>query len=125
MSTRATASGLAALLGLAGAAHLRYPRPFDTLVPEQLPGSPRAWTVGSGLAELAVAALLAVPATRRVGGRAATLLFLLVWPGNVKMAWDWRHRPAPQRAVALGRLPLQVPLVLWARQVARGTDRRR
>jgi uncharacterized membrane protein len=45
-----------------------------------------------------------------------------VFPANVKMALDWRDRPTPQRAAALGRLPLQVPLVLWARSVAKNGE---
>ncbi|NEE55001.1 hypothetical protein G3M55_61770 [Streptomyces sp. SID8455] len=45
-----------------------------------------------------------------------------MFPANVQMAVDWRRRPRPQRAAALARLPLQVPLVLWARSVARGAD---
>jgi hypothetical protein len=36
------------------------------------------------------------------------------------MAVDWRRRPAAQRAVAHGRLPLHVPLALGARGVAAG-----
>ncbi|WP_345471906.1 hypothetical protein [Actinoallomurus oryzae] len=42
---------------------------------------------------------------------------------NVKMAYDWRHRPSPHRAAAYGRLPLRVPLVLWSLSVARGSGR--
>ena len=49
-------------------------------------------------------------------------LLVGVFPANVKMAVDWRHRPTPQKALAFGRLPLQVPLVLWARNVARNTE---
>jgi hypothetical protein len=40
------------------------------------------------------------------------------------MALDWRDRPTPQKAAAFARLPLQVPLVLWARGVAAGTEGR-
>ena len=34
------------------------------------------------------------------------------------MARDWSDRPAPFKAAAIGRLPLQVPLVWWALKVA-------
>ncbi|MYS73323.1 hypothetical protein GTY88_23325, partial [Streptomyces sp. SID5926] len=78
----------------------------------------------SGVAELALAAGLAVPRTRRAAALSAAAFFVGVFPANVKMAWDWRHRPAPQQAAALGRLPVQVPLVLWARAVARGSEGR-
>ncbi|MFI2436761.1 hypothetical protein [Streptomyces sp. NPDC018693] len=109
---------LAGLLAAAGAAHFAAPRPFDAIVPRALPGSPRAWTYASGVAELALAAGVALPRTRRTAARATAAFFVGVFPANVKMALDWRDRPAPQKAAALGRLPLQVPLVLWARGVA-------
>ncbi|GGX73007.1 DoxX family protein [Streptomyces minutiscleroticus] len=115
---------LAGLLATAGAAHFARPEPFDTVVPRSLPGSPRTWTYASGAVELALAAGLAHPRTRRTAALAAAGFFAGVFPANVKMAVDWRHRPAPLRAVAYGRLPLQVPLVLWARQVARGASAR-
>ncbi|MFH8935650.1 DoxX family protein [Streptomyces griseosporeus] len=115
---------LAGLLAAAGVAHFAAPRPFDATVPRSLPGSPRAWTYASGVAELALAAGLALPRTRRVAARAAAGFFVGVFPANVRMALDWRDRPAPQRAAAFGRLPLQVPLVLWARGVARTAEAR-
>ncbi|MGW2825236.1 DoxX family protein [Streptomyces sp. NPDC001443] len=115
---------LAGLLATAGTAHFAAPRQFDATVPRALPGSPRTWTYASGVAELALAAGLAVPRTRRVAALATAAFFVGVFPANVKMAVDWRNRPTPQKAAALGRLPLQIPLVLWARSVARGTEGR-
>ena len=110
---------LAGLLAAAGVAHFAAPRQFDALVPRALPGSPRTWTYGSGAVELALAAGIAAPRTRAMAAKTAAAFFVGVFPANVKMAVDWRHRPAPQRTAALARLPLQVPLVLWARGVAR------
>ncbi|MEU7470176.1 DoxX family protein [Streptomyces sp. NPDC044984] len=115
---------LAGLLAAAGTAHFAAPRWFDHTVPCSLPGSPRTWTCASGAVELALAAGLALPRTRRAAALAAAAFFVGVFPANVKMAVDWRHRPAPQKAAALGRLPLQVPLVLWARGVAKGAEGR-
>ncbi|MFF5452398.1 hypothetical protein ACFY40_14330 [Streptomyces sp. NPDC012950] len=117
-----SALALAGLMAAAGTAHFLAPRPFDAIVPRALPGSPRMWTRVSGVAELALAAGLAVPGTRRASARATTLFFAAVLPANVKMAYDWRHRPAAARAVAYGRVPLQLPLVLWARHAARAED---
>ncbi|WP_370970820.1 hypothetical protein [Amycolatopsis sp. cg9] len=108
---------LAGALGFMGVLHFAVPKPFDGLIPKELPGSRRAWTYGSGVAELAVAAAVAAPRTRRLGGLAAALLFLGVFPGNVKMAVDARNAPAPQKAIAWGRLPLQWPLIAWALKV--------
>lgn len=112
---------LAGLLAAAGVAHFAVPGPFDAVVPRALPGSPRAWTRASGAVELVLAAGLAVPRTRRLSARASALLFVGVFPANVKMAYDWRDRPAPARALAYGRLPLQIPLYLWARAAGRPT----
>ena len=126
---RSTASALvlATTLGAAGALHLVAPRPFEDLIPERL-GNARAWVLGSGVAELACAVMLAVPASRRVGGIATAGLFVAVFPGNVTMALKShagsRHL-ARRPVVAWGRLPLQVPLVLWARAVAVGATRAR
>ena len=107
-----------ALTGM-GALHLVRPEPFERLIPEQLPGTARDWAVGSGYAELATAALLLIPATRKLGGVAATALFIGVWPGNLKMAWDWRHRPLEKQLISLGRLPLQLPMIGSAVKIAK------
>lgn len=108
----------AALLGT-GALHLLFPRPFDGLIPRALPGPPRAWTLGSGIVELGVGALLLHPRTRRAGGWAAAALFVAVWPGNLTMAWRARSASPARKAVAWGRLPLQLPLIAVAVRIAR------
>ncbi|SFE11892.1 Uncharacterized membrane protein [Actinacidiphila alni] len=110
---------LVGLLAGAGATHFLAPAPYDAIVPEALPGSPRAWTRASGVAELALAAAVAHPATRRAGALLTAGFFTAVFPANVKMAYDWRHRPAPLKAAAYARLPVQVPLVMWALKVSR------
>jgi uncharacterized membrane protein len=116
MDTRAL--GLAGLLATTGVLHFAIPGPFDMIVPRSLPGSPRTWTYLSGAAELAVAAAIVHPRTRRLGGAAAAALFVGVFPANVKMAVDWRRVSPVKRTTAYVRLPLQVPLILWARRVA-------
>ena len=97
--------------------HLLRPAPFDAIVPRALPGTARFWTLASGVAELAVAAAVAVPRTRRSGATAAAGLFVAVFPANVQMALDWSDRSTAARTVAWCRLPLQVPLVLWTLRV--------
>lgn len=110
-----------AALGTMGALHFVAPRPFDGLIPPELPGSRRAWTYGSGVVELAVAGLLAAPATRKVGGAVATALFIGVFPGNLQMVRAWRRKPVwPYQVIAWGRLPLQVPMILAADSIRRG-----
>ena len=113
------AAGLAGLLGVAGVLHFVVPKGFDEIVPPALPGAARTWTVVSGLAELACAVAVAHPRTRRAGATAAAVLFVVVFPANVQMAVDWSDRPLPDRLVAYGRLPLQIPLIWWALIVRR------
>lgn len=110
---------LALLLGGIGTLHFAVPKFFDALIPRALPGTPRAWTYGSGVAELGCAAAVTTPRTRRIGATLAALLFIAVFPGNVKMAVDYHRvrKPLAMRIGTLLRLPLQVPLVLWALRV--------
>lgn len=119
LGSRRSAALLAGLLTTTGVLHFALAEPFDTLIPDWLPGSARAWTYGSGVVELATAPLVAAPATRRRGALLAAGLFVGVFPGNVKMAVDWADRSTIEQAVAYARLPLQVPLVLWAMRVAK------
>ncbi|MGW9030943.1 DoxX family protein [Streptomyces sp. NPDC055722] len=113
---------LAGLLATAGVGHFALPQQFDAIVPRALPGPARTWTYTSGAVELALAAGVALPRTRRAAARVAAAFFVGVFPANVQMAADWRDRPTPLRAAALARLPLQVPLVLWARNIAKNTE---
>ena len=119
MTSRRPALALSALLAVAGVTHFTYPKPYDRIVPTALPGSARTWTYLSGVAELAVAAAVAAPPTRKLGGLAAAALFTAVFPANIKMALDARGRSHGERLATAARLPLQVPLVIWALRVSR------
>ena len=110
---------LAALLAGAGVLHFVRPEFYDALIPPFLP-NPRAWTYGSGVLELTCAAAVAVPRTRKAGGYATAALFVAVFPANVYSAIEPGDLP---RWAAVARLPLQVPLVLWALQVGRDGER--
>ena len=96
--------------------HLLRPRTFDWMVPPEL-GPARPWVTGSGVAELAAAAMLAVPATRSLGGWAAAGLLAAFVPAHLHTVRVLHGRG---RAVALARLPLQVPMLAAALRVARG-----
>jgi uncharacterized membrane protein len=114
---------LAGLLTVTGTLHFVVPKVFASIIPPQLPAR-YALVYASGAAELACAAGLAVPRTRRVAGWATALLFVSVFPANVQMALDAGDRSAAYRAATYARLPIQVPLVLWAISVARVSRRR-
>jgi uncharacterized membrane protein len=117
MSTTARARALLVLLGGSGVLHLLRPGGYEFLVPPEL-GPARPWVIGSGVAELGTAALLAGPATRRAGGWAAAALLVGFVPAHLHTFRTVRGRPGPL-AVAVLRLPLQVPLVRAALRVAR------
>ena len=116
------ALGLAAFLASAGAMHFLQPEFFDPIVPPWMPGRPRTTTYASGVAELTSAALVAVPATRRVGGWVAAATFVGVFPANIDVAvrggMRWLDPPFDSAPAAWLRLPLQLPLIGWARRVA-------
>ncbi|MDT5095609.1 MAG: hypothetical protein QOH60_4972 [Mycobacterium sp.] len=116
-ATTATRMGVM-LLGI-GTLHFVAPKPFDGIVPTELPGTPRFYTYASGVAELATAALLLAPPTRRFGGLAAVLLFVGVFPGNVNHVRLWWHKGWPARIATLARLPLQIPMITQALKVWR------
>lgn len=106
------------LIGM-GILHFAAPKPFDSIVPEELPGTQRFYTLASGVAEVGVGALLVAPQTRRFGALAAIALFLGVFPGNVNMVRRWKNKPLPMRLIAIARLPMQVPMITQALKVYR------
>lgn len=112
---------LAGLLLVMGSLHFATPTPFERLVPRFL-GSPRAWVLGTGAAELLSGAALLLPATRRAGALAAATTLVVVFPGNVTMAVAAGAPTTPRAAASWLRLPLQAPLVLWALRFARPAE---
>lgn len=121
ISTAPAANRLAALLLGMGALHFVAPKPFDTVIPAELPGSPRFYTYASGVGELATGALLAAPRTRRLGALAAVALFVAVFPANINMVRLWWNKPWPMRVGAIARLPLQIPMITTALKVYRNS----
>ena len=112
---------LAVVLAGAGALHFVRPKPYASIVPDAL-GDPYPWVYASGVLEMACAAALVPQRTRRPAGIATALLFLAVFPANVQMAVDALSSDRATtvfKTIAVVRLPLQVPLVLWALDVAR------
>jgi uncharacterized membrane protein len=110
----------ALLLGI-GTVHFVAPKPFDDIIPAELPGSPRFYTYASGVAEIGIGGLLLVQRTRRLAALAAAALFIAVFPGNVNMCRLWWGKPWPMRIFALARLPLQIPMITAALKVSRNS----
>jgi uncharacterized membrane protein len=107
---------MAAVLGASGVLHLVRPRTYEWLVPPEL-GPARPWVLGSGVAEIAAGALLALPRTRPAGGRLAAALFVAFVPAHLH-TFRVVDDPALTAAAAV-RLPLQILLVRAALRVAR------
>ena len=114
-----TAQRMAAMLVGIGVVHFVAPKPFDTIIPAELPGSPRFYTYASGVAEIAIGGLLIPRRTRRSAALAAVALFVGVFPANLNMVRLWRDKPLPMRIAALARLPLQIPMITTALKIWR------
>ena len=123
-ASQRSAYKMAAMLIAIGIGHFAAPKPFDTIVPAELPGSPRFYTLASGAAEVGVGGLLLIPRTRRLGAAAAVALFLAVFPANVNMVRLWKDKPLPMRIAALVRLPFQVPMIVQALKIRRNAPLR-
>ena len=119
-------SRVAVVMGLfvlfAGITHFTSPDFFNDIVPPWLPPSESFWTYVSGAAEIVIGVMLLFPSTRRKGALAAAWLFVLVYPANLYMTWDWRDRPATEQLVSWGRLPFQFLFIWLAVRVARAHD---
>jgi uncharacterized membrane protein len=121
--SQATAHRMGAMLIGMGALHFVAPKPFDTIVPTELPGSARFYTLASGVGELATGTLLLAPRTRRLGALAAVALFVAVFPANVNSVRIFWNKGWPARIAMLARLPLQVPMITQALKAYRNAPR--
>ena len=118
-------AGLATILATSGVIHLVRPEVYEGIVPHVLPHK-RLLVHASGVLEIACAAGLLYPATRRVAGWGSAALLVGVFPANVQMSVDQGRRAARRGdtssratfAATLARLPLQWPMVRTALRAA-------
>ena len=102
-----------------GTVHLVKPEVFEPLMPEWVPMHREVITY-SGIAELACAAGLLFPPTRKIAGLASAALLAGVYVGNLKMAADAsKSKNVPLKVAAYGRLPLQLPMIRAALRAGR------
>ena len=118
--------GLATLFATSGVIHLVRPQVFESIIPKPLEGYRRELVYASGVAEIACAAGLLHPATRKAAGLASAALLVAVFPANVQMSAS-QGRRAQRRgttkdkaffAGTMARLPLQWPLIRTALRAA-------
>ncbi len=111
---------LAGIFTVSGTVHLVRPQTFEPLMPSWVPAH-REVILGSGVAELVLAAGLLHPATRSAAGWGSVALLVGVFPGNLTMASDaMRTRSTAYKVGNLARLPLQWPAIRIAYAAARG-----
>ena len=117
-------ASVAAFFTLAGALHFARPRAYEAIVPPSLAGRKKEIVAISGAAELAGAALVLPPSTRRLGRWWLLALLVAVFPANVHMA----VHPEQAKGIEAGkiprwllwaRLPVQPLLMLWVWRATR------
>ncbi len=101
---------LAALFVFAGVMHFIKPRFYLAMIPPWIPFH-RAVVIVSGIAEIALGALLVPPMTRIFAAWGLVVLLIAVFPANVQMFLQG-NRKIPKWALLL-RLPLQFVLIVW------------
>jgi uncharacterized membrane protein len=112
-------TALAAVLATSGMVHLLRPETYEPIMPRVVRAH-RAVIHASGVLELGCAAGLLHPRSRSLAGWASLALLVGVYPANLKMATDAaRSGSTPLKAVAFGRLPLQLPMLWSAYRAAR------
>ncbi len=108
---------LSGLMIVTGGGHFLTPRMYERIVPDVL-GNASVWVSLSGAAQVVGGVLLAPRRTRRLGAWWVACLMVMVFPANVQMALDGgiegARWPLNSALATWFRLPLQIPLVLWA-----------
>lgn len=117
--------GLAAFFTFMGTMHFVARRSFEAIVPTAIEARRREAVAVSGVAEIAGAAAVLHPTTRRFGRWWLLGLLIAVFPANIHMAvnpeqirgLDLEKVP---RWVLWARLPLQPLAMLWVWRSTRG-----
>jgi uncharacterized membrane protein len=118
-------AALAAFFAFTGAMHFLRPRFFEAIVPPAIEARKQEVVAISGYAEIAGAALVLHPASRRLGRWWLLALLLAVFPANVHMAVNPEQirgldlRKVPRWAL-WARLPLQPLAMVWVWRATRG-----
>jgi uncharacterized membrane protein len=115
---RLSRTALAAFFTFTGTMHFLRPRFFEAIVPPAIEAQKKEIVAISGAAEIAGAAMVLHPASRRLGRWWLLALLVAVFPANVHMAVNPEQirgldmRKFPQWAL-WARLPLQPAAMVW------------
>jgi uncharacterized membrane protein len=104
----------------AGIMHFVIPKTYESIMPDYLPAH-HELVLASGVAEIVSGAAVLNPSTRRLGSKLSIATLIAVFPANLHMALHpERYKDIPGgRPALLGRLPLQLLLIAWARAAGR------
>ncbi len=115
---------LAAFFTFMGTMHFVARRSFEAIVPTAIEARKKEAVAVSGVAEIAGAAMVLHPATRRLGRWWLLALLLAVFPANVHMAVNPEQirgldlKKVPRWAL-WARLPLQPLAMVWVWRTTR------
>jgi len=115
-------AALAAFFTFTGTMHFVRPRFFEAIVPPAIEAQKKEAVALSGVAEIAGAALILPPVSRRLGRWWLLALLLAVFPANIHMAVNPEQirgldlRKIPRWAL-WARLPLQPLAMIWVWRV--------
>lgn len=107
------------LFVLAGLNHFRSPAFYISMMPPYLPWHPELVAI-SGVAEIALGALLLFQRWARLAGWGLIALLVAVFPANVHMAMNPELYPSISPTALWLRLPVQGLLIAWAYWYTRG-----
>lgn len=103
---------------LAGMLHFLKPKWYEAIMPDYLPAH-RELVYASGVAEAASGLAVLHPRTRRFGGLLLMATLIGVYPANIHMALNPDDYPNIPPSALWARLPLQIPMIIWAWTMAR------
>jgi uncharacterized membrane protein len=103
---------------IAGINHFWHESMYLKIMPPYLPAHDLLVKL-SGVCETALGLLLLPTATRRIAAWLIIALLVAIYPANIQMAIDYYNQHNPLLWAAILRLPLQIPLIVWAWKFAR------
>jgi uncharacterized membrane protein len=121
---RRSRAAVAAFFAFTGTMHFLRPRFFEAIVPPAIEAQKKEAVAVSGVAEIAGAAMVLHPASRKLGRWWLLALLVAVFPANIHMALNPEQirgldlRRVPRWAL-WARLPLQPLAMVWVWRATR------
>lgn len=107
------AYGFGVFFVLAGINHFVMPELYKKIIPPALPAHD-ALNALSGIAEIIIGVMVALPRTRVWGGWLAIALLIAVFPANLYLYSNQALLTGVSPALHLLRLPMQALFIAWA-----------